>query len=131
MPVPPEGEVQEVRRSGDPENVDFTAQRDRYVDWQTLAPRWLLIVVIALLIGLVGWMGGKNAHLEDERLQLIQKHASDQRWDMLARLAETQAVQGAQIRQHDEQLRQLSKLADDISDIRADVRALKRLAERR
>jgi hypothetical protein len=119
----------QAKRKDDPENENHRGER-RF-DWRELAPRWLLVTSIAALLALSGYLWGRNAALYDDRLELMAKYQSDERWKLLSELAYTQGVQGETIRHHTAQLQQLTKAADDISEIRADLRVLKRIAEQR
>lgn len=127
MPDTSEDSMANPRRKNDPESVDYRS--DRRFDWRDMSPRWLLVTSLGLSIAWGGYQTGRNAALDDERIELQAKYQSDARWDLLSRLSEEQGIQRARLNHHESQLAQLTKAADDIADIRADVRVLKRIAE--
>jgi len=129
MPDTHEGTMANPRRKNDPESENHS--RDRRFDWRELAPRWALVLMVATLLGSTMYLFGRNSGLYDERMEILAKYQSDARWDLLSRLSEEQGIQRARLNHHESQLQQLTKAADDISEIRADVRVLKRLAESR
>lgn len=120
------------KRRDDPPEEDHSEERHPPdFDWRLMAPRWALVTTVAFLLVGVGAMYGKYTALYDDRQSLMEKYQSDARWDALAKLSEAVAIQGAQLRHHEAQLQQLTKAADDIVEIRSDVRVLKRIAEGR
>lgn len=128
MPDSREDQVAPTRRKNDPQNEDH--RRERHYDWREMAPRWALVTGIAIFMASTFFLMGKNSNLDDERLEIMAKYQSDVRWDLLSRLSEEQGIQRARIQQHESQLNQLTKAADDIADMRADLRVMKRLVER-
>jgi hypothetical protein len=121
------GSVATVKRRDDPENADHRGER-RF-DWREMAPRWLLVSAVAFLLASTGYLWGKNASLYDSRMELLEKYQSDARWELLTKLSEEQVKQGIRLNHNEAQLQQLTKAADDIAEMRRDVRDLKRMAE--
>lgn len=104
---------------------------ERRFDWREMAPRWALVLLATFFLSTSMYLLGRNSALYDARMELLAKYQSDARWDLLSKLSEEAGVLRARVNNHESQLAQLTKAADDIADIRADLRVLKRLAEQR
>lgn len=110
------------RRQDDDEDEDHSG--DRVVDWKTVAPRWLLLLMVFGSFGLNGLLGSMLASSVSARLEAIQDANDDPKWDMLAQLSQTQAEQAARIRNMEALIRESVELRREVGDLRTEVKVL-------
>jgi hypothetical protein len=83
-----------------------------------MAPRWALVVTIAILLTFSGWVVGVNKNLSDDRLARMEKYQSDARWDLLVQHGQDIADIRGSVRRHEAQLETLGQMAIDVRVLR-------------
>lgn len=94
------------------------------IDWKDAAPRWALVTGLVISLGFNGFLGASTIGLVVDRFRLIEKQQRDPLWNLVANLAETQAVHSQRIKQHDESIKDLAVMDKRTLEIQVELKIL-------
>lgn len=112
------------KRVDDPEFDNHIEEREPFLDWRAVAPRYVLVTIMLVSFGLNGFLGSIAVGLIVERFNGIEKSQNDPKWDLLARLATVQAEQGVKIKQLEDNGKAIQILNARMLDIQSDLKIL-------
>lgn len=107
-----------VKRQGDEPGADHTGERHPSINWQEVAPRWLLVTVIAILTFSVGWLVGTNKSLSDDRLGRIESAQKEWRLAVYESHGDQLVTLRGEVRALQVTVGELKSMADDVRRIR-------------
>jgi hypothetical protein len=112
------------KRIEDPEGDDHIDERQAFLDWRAIAPKWVLVWIMAISFSINGFLGAAFIGLVIEKFNGIEKAQNDPKWDLLARHATILAELSVKVKQHDEDLKRIAILDQRMADVQTDIRIL-------
>jgi hypothetical protein len=94
------------------------------IDWRIGVSKWMLLLALTASIGFNALLGTMVTQLLVNRFQMIEARQKDPIWTQVSQLSYVQADQGAQLRLHEESLRELASLASRMAATQVELRAL-------
>ena len=119
------------KRVDDPAFEDHIEERQPFLDWRAVAPRWILIGALITSFGLNGLFGTIVVGLVVDRFTTLEKSQNDPKWDLLARLATVQAEQTVKVKRLEEDMGAIHVLNGRMADMQSDLKVLSNRLERK
>ncbi len=117
------------RRLDDEDGEDHSGERS--IDWRTEAPRWFLVWGLLISVGVNSMLGTCVYFLVTDRIARIEQSAADPKWDLLVEHSAQLGQHNSIIRQHDDQLNGEKGIQEQLRELRAEVREVRRLVQNR
>lgn len=123
------------KRADDPDDDDHVDERQAFLDWRAVAPRWILIGALITSFGVNGLLGAMTIGLVVDRFTSLEKAQNDPKWDLLARLATVQAEQTVKVKRLEDDMGlihpTLQTLNARMADMQSDLKILSNRLERK
>ncbi len=115
------------RRSEDDPHEDH--REERSIDWRQMAPKWLLLAMLTVSVGLNGALAsmlwGAIDAASDAKFSALEAKYSDPRWEILSDHSDAIGALSARVKQHDDALVGARQAQEDVARLREDVRLMR------